>query len=379
MRTHCRLGIIFFMLLALTACTNEASDDKNDDEDPDDYKETDTIAPLFLNLQNGMLPSIEHDANEAVDLFENIIVVDDVTETDAIELSVDKGNYAYDRPGLYTVTIHAEDGAGNVSQAHRHVLVRGDLNRYDAYDLIVEDHTIEGVPHTTHYYDDGEEKPVIFYFHGFGSDRHRGDQERGEALAGLGFHVIAIDAYLHGERADDDFDALEGAERQKKIIDIVMQTAKDARDLYDVHYLDNPLTKEGEIYAFGVSMGAATAFYLSSITDVDAMVSLLGSPSFTEFYEYKQSQYGWDENAEFLANLERFAAEDPLLHPERFEGTALYMSGGTADNVVPMEYASRLAEKLNRPDAIFKSYETGHMSTPRMLETAYYFLLGIKD
>ena len=86
--------------------------------------------------------------------------------------------------------------------------------------IIVEEVVFDGIPCSI-YHDDAEEvKPLIFFFHGFGGNHLNGILDKGHKLAGMGYYVVAMDAYLHGERATEEFKALDHAKRQKSIVDI---------------------------------------------------------------------------------------------------------------------------------------------------------------
>ncbi len=362
-----RYLFIFSLIISmvLTAC--------NSSEDSFEEETKDKVAPIFLNATRDHLDRITHQAGETVDVFKGIEVVDNETKREDILLEIiEDDGYEYNTPGFYTLKIAAIDEVGNKAYAYRRVVVQGELEKVEG-DLIIEDKVIGDIPLTIRYKEGEQDRPVIFYFHGFGSNKDSGDQGRGEKLAALGYLVVSMDAYKHGDRSKEWFDALDSSKRQKSIVDITMQTAYDAKDVYD-YVLDNYNVND-ELYAFGVSMGAATTFYLSSITDVNGMVSMLGSPSFVEFYEYKASQFDWEKDETYSERLERYYDKDPLINHERLSSTNIFMSIGESDTVVPLEYAFDLYLEMDSSNVIYEPYATGHVSTPEMLDDVYLFLM----
>lgn len=233
----------------------------------------------------------------------------------------------------------------------------------------------DGIPITTYYKNDKKPKKLLYFFHGFAGDRETGIMGRGETLAEMGFFVVAIDAYLHGERQPEFFKNLSYAEKQKEIVNIVMQTAKDAKHLYHKYFKHLEILDSTNIYAYGVSMGAAVTFYLATIMEeLTTFASIVGSPSFVEFYEYKQQQYGWIKDEYYYTNLESYKAVDPLLNYELLKDKNIYMGVGTQDTTVPLKYAKALKEKLPNSNIVYSEYNVAHTSTPDMLLESYNFI-----
>lgn len=247
-------------------------------------------------------------------------------------------------------------------------------------EMIVKDYNYGGIPTTTYYVNDGIKKPVIFFFHGFSGNRTTGIMGRGEKLAELGFYVVALDAHLHGERMPDWFEALSYGERQKEIVNIQIQTAKDAQQLFHQYFKHLDSVDTSEVFAYGVSMGAGSAFYIGKIMEeVSTIVSIVGSPSFYQFYQEKQAFYQWPSDQYYSMNLEYYEEMDPLLHYQEYIGKNIFMGNGLTDTTVPKKFAEEFHSALNQDNVIYKVYDIGHSSTPEMLQDAYNFLLEHKN
>lgn len=242
--------------------------------------------------------------------------------------------------------------------------------------MIIKDRIINEVPVITYELDNNTKKPLIFFFHGFTGNKDT-LMGRGEKLAELGYYVVAIDAHLHGKRMTPWFKELPNEIKYQYIIDIAIQTAKDAKMLFEDVFSKNENIISDHFYAYGVSMGAAITFYLATITDkLKKAVTLVGSPSFVEYYKERSSKYNWDSEI-YTNRLIKYQDLDPLINNERLKNTKIFLALGSKDEVVYPKFSIELHKQ--RPDStILKMYDTGHESTFEMLNDAYDFLT-IKD
>lgn len=241
--------------------------------------------------------------------------------------------------------------------------------------MIIQDYLFDGISFTTYKKDDNQKKPLLFFFHGFKSNRTKGIMGRGEVLANLGFYVVAIDAYLHGDRETYAFTQLTHQEQQREMFNIQIQTAKDAKHLYNKYFKDWKDINHDAVYSFGVSMGAGASFYLATIMDeLKTMVTIVGSPSYYASYQEKASRFEFKDDLYYKQNLAFYKQMCPLLHYEKLKNKHIFMATGIHDTVVPMKFAHELSKTLKQSTIIFKSYDTAHLSTPEMLSDAYDYL-----
>ncbi|MDD4069116.1 MAG: acyl-CoA thioester hydrolase/BAAT C-terminal domain-containing protein [Candidatus Izemoplasmatales bacterium] len=217
-----------------------------------------------------------------------------------------------------------------------------------------------------------KDKPIVFFFHGFGGDKEYGAGGKDITLASMGYTVIVLDAYEHGERRTNEYKELDNSQRQAMIIDTEINTAHDAIKVYDFLVEDSKISSEMPLAVYGVSMGAAIAFYLSTIFDkVKSVVSIVGSPSFVDFYSYKQEVYSFPKDNQFYDRLKKYQRLDPLLNYKLFENKKVFMSVGLRDKIVPMIYAKKLSSLI---ECEYREYDLGHESNPEMLSDSYNFL-----
>jgi len=241
-----------------------------------------------------------------------------------------------------------------------------------ANNIIISKTIIYEIPQVTYELNDGKKKPLLFFFHGFTGNKDM-LMGRGEILAEMGFYVVAIDAHFHGDRMPDWFGKLDGSEKYKHIIDISIKTANDANKLWDSYYSKQKNISEQKFYVYGVSMGAMIAFKLSTITEkIKAMVTLVGSPSFVDYYLARQEKFGWEDD--FVEEkIKKYKPIDPLINYKKTNNTNMFIALGKDDDVVDPFYALEFYNK--RPEnTTLKLYDTGHMSTKEMLEDSYNYL-----
>lgn len=237
----------------------------------------------------------------------------------------------------------------------------------------IEKININNIPIITYEKDDNSIKPLIFFFHGFTGNKEN-LMGRGEKLAELGFFVVAMDAYLHGERMDEWFKILPNEIKYQYIIDIAIQTSHDAKYLWENIYKNNKNIKSDRFYTYGVSMGSMISYSLATITnELEGMVTLVGSPSFVEYYLERQARYNWSDEI-VKDRLLKYQELDPLLHPNKInDNVKLFIALGKNDEVVYPTYSRKLY-KLRKENTILKEYDTGHVSTDEMLSDSYEFL-----
>lgn len=233
---------------------------------------------------------------------------------------------------------------------------------------------LDGIPLTTYEVNDGKKKPLIYFFHGFTGNKDANIMGRGEKLANLGFYVVAIDAYMHGQRMSDYDKHRSNISKYEDIIEIVIHTANDAKNLFNKYfcYFDNVIADS--YHAYGVSMGSLTAFYLATIDEkLHTLATLVPTPSFVDYYKDKALLYNFNQGFYYDKKIEYYQKLCPLINYKLLNHKKIFMGCGIYDEIVYPKYAINLNEKL--PDTLIKFYETGHISTNEMLVDAYDFLI----
>lgn len=240
--------------------------------------------------------------------------------------------------------------------------------------VILENRLIHGIPLLECYTIDQSvheeslgDKCLLFFNHGLDGVKE-GNYTSIIELAKHGFYVVALDAYLHGERRREPFISGDYKERQLMIFDIVRRTSKDIDYLYNHHY--NKLFNNYSV--MGISMGGAVAFYTATISKhIKGIIPVIGSPSFVEFAKYKMLMNNWreEEYEDFIKQLE---VDDPLKDQVSFEKIKVLMLTGDRDERVPDKWAKELNERLSNQGRNSQvkliSYDAEHEVTDKMIK-----------
>lgn len=237
----------------------------------------------------------------------------------------------------------------------------------------INEYIFDGIPLTTYEKNNDTKKPLIFFFHGFTGDKDKNIMGRGEKLADMGFFVVAMDAYLHGQRMPLLEKQRSNLSKYEDIIEIAIHTANDAKTLYHKYFKHLNQVDANGFYVYGVSMGSLSAFYLATTEPLlKALVALVPTPSFVAYYKEKAESYGFNHGFSYERKLAFYETIDPLLNYEKMQHCHIFIGVGKHDQVVNPTYAIELQSKLNH--VILKTYDTGHDSTPEMLQHSYAFL-----
>ncbi len=138
-----------------------------------------------------------------------------------------------------------------------------------------------------------EPAPLVFFVHGFESDKRQGIP-MGCELARKGFICVSIDTILRGERVGQNFDPDAGPDFQPvypeetyldgfvTMLKMIRQTEIDIQSLIDYFKADSRVDPE-RIGHVGYSMGGWSVFYSSTVnTHIKAAVSIAGIPCFKQ-------------------------------------------------------------------------------------------------
>lgn len=225
---------------------------------------------------------------------------------------------------------------------------------------LFECYTLENISVSKERMEDAlKQKKLLFFNHGF-----LGSKENfyGLAmdLARLGFFVVSVDAYEHGERMSQSFNNLAQKEKEMRLFDVVTRTGKDIQYLFEHHY-----AKDYPMYnIMGISLGAMVGFYTTSISNhVNGLVSIIGTPDFEAFVEEKGTDLEFDpeEKAELMSLVKK---DNPIHHMDHFESVKLLMLIGETDDVVPnlpcRQLLDTLVDKGINEKVRLLSYDLGH-------------------
>ncbi len=164
----------------------------------------------------------------------------------------------------------------------------------------------------------GDRAPLVVVQHGYTGSKDS-DLKYGVAYAEAGYRVAVTEALHHGSRGGENREASFAADFASTFGAVVEQTSVEIRAMLDEYAF-------GEVAMTGISMGGFITFLTASQDRrVTVACPLIGSP-FTF----------WNPLSE----------KNPLSFPERFDHVALLIQNGVLDEVVRIEYAQELFDKL---------------------------------
>lgn len=232
---------------------------------------------------------------------------------------------------------------------------------------VINNKRINNIPLIEVYEDNNEIKPLIFLFHGLTSNKESYLDELSDELILEGYYVVMIDSYLHGERKEEWFDKLPFNEQYKYIIDMEIETANNAKRLWNEYYKEQEKISSDLFYAFGSSMGGAVAYYLATIEEELKFVStLVASPSLYNYYKDKSIEKSWEHDDVYQERMNKYKKVCPLINSNKLSNKHFFMGLGEKDTIVNPKYGLDLYHII--PEKIeLKMYDAGHEHKPEMI------------
>ncbi len=209
--------------------------------------------------------------------------------------------------------------------------------------------------------------PCVVLLHGYGGNKDAYSRPMAIFMAPLGVAVMAIDARLHGERAQEGV-GMWSADLQASR-DAMVKTVIDNRRALD--YLDSRADIDHERYMLiGMSMGGILGSVLGAVDGriksaalivaggrLDLMLLHSDFPALTRLREAWQPR---EMTAEHLYQIE------PVNFIGHFAPRPLLFVNGTQDKIIPRENAELLHQAAGEPKQVVW-YEGGHIPTPQVV------------
>lgn len=124
---------------------------------------------------------------------------------------------------------------------------------------------------------DAARRGTVLLIHGLGANKE-GNRLELDRLAQAGFLAIGLDAFGHGERRYDDFDArFNRPDREHRFIETVVATVNEIPALVEA-LKQSGLAHDGAVGLMGISMGGFIGYGAAAKRAVDALVALISSP-----------------------------------------------------------------------------------------------------
>ncbi|HOI47124.1 MAG TPA: dienelactone hydrolase family protein [Bacilli bacterium] len=212
---------------------------------------------------------------------------------------------------------------------------------------------------------------LFFLVHGHGGNKEDGVGEFPRILTNLGFLVVSVDAYMHGERKEEPYITGNLKDVAIAMIDVVIKTTQDILLLFSDYY-----SKQFQsFHMLGISMGGHIAYQLPRHSPhVDTIIAIIGSPDMKAHYDLSKQPIIGTFGSELNRKLLSLSVHKDLY---LYHNTAIFALNGELDQVVSSHFAKKFILELSRKGhhkAEFKSYECGHVVTKEMKEDIIYFI-----
>ena len=261
--------------------------------------------------------------------------------------------------------------------------------------ILVEESLLAEIPILTVTKETSEQRPIVFFVHGFMADKSQG-LALGYELAKLGFYFVSFDASMHGDRFSSKLEQICGGQGDYVypfasgldifflMHEVIVQIAGDVETLI-AHFDGSSKADTSRIGLTGFSMGGFSTFHIAANNpDIGVAVPIAGIPGFAarwrdvvleaSSYEQWASVMG-QVQAETEERTTYMEAIDPFEKMASFHPKPLMMISGDKDTDSPKKYSVDLYRKLKPlyaacPESLRLNIhdEAGHQLTSRMIQ-----------
>jgi dienelactone hydrolase len=248
----------------------------------------------------------------------------------------------------------------------------------------------EPVPAYAYYKKGNRNMPVVIFMHGMGGSKEQ-NAGRLRELAGKGLFVVAIDAYLHGERkVPGIFRPGKGMGDLGEDYSIWVHQSSVSHTARDVSKIIDALSARADvdhsrIGVMGISMGSSTCMVLACKEPrVSVVVGLIGAVDF--WYDVTKTPPGAAQDAKRKALSPRVrrlvSSIDPLPRKAAIAPKALLLANGARDKGIDIKSVRSFVKGLepsykDHPGRLklLEEPEAGHNVTDKMWAEGTRWLL----
>lgn len=269
--------------------------------------------------------------------------------------------------------------------------------------IIIEEYLVEEIPICTLAKEKSAHAPIVFYLHGYTSDKKQG-LAFGYELADLGFYFVALDAHMHGDRFDERLrDILDGngdyvypyesgLDAGYLMLEIILQSSRDLEVLM-AHFGHRSEVDMGRIGLTGYSMGGFATFFIAANNPlIQVAVPIAGNPAFAARWSDEVLESSANKN--WARAMDKVQAEtarrtafieeiDPFKKMASFHPKPLMMISGEKDTDSPRKSSLDLYRDLkplytDHPERLHLNIhpDVGHQLTPAMIQDACNWFSG---
>lgn len=242
--------------------------------------------------------------------------------------------------------------------------------------LLIEKKLINNVPLNEYHILGVDSKGLVFIQHGFESNKNRGTDYLSINLARLGFFVVAIDAYKHGDRKQEPFLTKAEYLRYADAFNVVNITGNDIISLYEKEYQES----FDSFDIIGISMGGFVAYSVAVKCDyVNKLVPAITTPYFTRLANTRTNVPGLEEYKKEVSKIMSFIQGlDPSRQVDEMTYNKMLILSCTADDVIPSSHAQQFYKEIKNEKARISLYNDGHVINRKMQNDILEFIANEK-
>lgn len=235
--------------------------------------------------------------------------------------------------------------------------------------IIIDAKKYKDIPFCEYYLDNQKSKGLVFVQHGFQSTKEYGADYLALTLARLGYKVISIDAYKHGERIEEPYISKSEALRYAEIFHVVDHSANDIITLFEDLY-----SNEYELFdMIGVSMGGFIAYSVAIRTDkINKLVPVITTPMFLKLantrYDVPNIEAYYEYVKEHLPYIEEL---DVYSQFEKLRYQQMMIINGEKDPIIPLEHSVEFFNLIKCAKVKMEIYDEVH-EVNRMMQKAIF-------
>lgn len=208
-------------------------------------------------------------------------------------------------------------------------------------------------------------KGLFILMHGhFGNKQFENFNGLAEGLFNLGYDVVSLDAYKHGERKDAPYFDNDPILTTLEMLTVIEKTIQDI-----VILIEKYRHKTSCISIIGVSMGGHISYLLNRFVSLEFCIPVIGSPNLKWHYETKKLPI-----LKTYFELIKPKLDQLTLKPSEFRPKYAYALQGDFDEVVSGEASRIFINQLNTTNYQVKSYQCGHELTTEMVQDILTFV-----
>lgn len=237
--------------------------------------------------------------------------------------------------------------------------------------IIIQNKIADGIPLNEFYLEDETYKGLVFVQHGYRSNKERGGDSLAIKIAREKYFVVAIDAYMHGERKEGPYIKGEEKDRLYYVPSIIRKTALDIVKLHKTLY------KNYQTFDMvGVSLGGMIAYSVVSKTGkVRKLVPVISTPKVENQANYVLRQNNINSKDFFDdKTLNYLKSCDPYNEAQEFRYESMFILNGNFDKVVSTQDSIDYYNEYKNEKMEMRLYDVAHDVSKDMMYDIVDFL-----